>query len=151
MRIPVIIAGSAVGISSLRNRVHRLAWLSVNRSWCKRSADCRPNNVLVMMGKIAMSTVTTNRTPMRSPKSCVSSGVIARIGTVWSTTAYGNRARSMPFERFMMTANVVPRRIATIRPMIVTCNVGHMYPRIGFRPLRSSHNGKKPSLTTSCG
>ena len=149
MRTPVIIAGRALGSSSLRRRVQRLTRFSVNRSWWGWSVDCKPNNVLVMIGKMAMSTVTTRRTPMRSPNSWVSSGVIARIGKVCKTTAYGKNARSMCRDRFMSTAKLVPSTIEMNRPSTVTCSVGHMYPRIGRRPFRSSHSGKKPSVTTS--
>ena len=55
------IAGSAHGNMSLRSRVVRLAWCNVNRSCIPRSADCRPNSVFTMIGKIEMITHTNTR------------------------------------------------------------------------------------------
>ena len=61
IRKPAKIAGSAAGNISFRRRVYRLAWWSVNRSCMPRSADCKPNSVFTMIGKIEMITQTNTR------------------------------------------------------------------------------------------
>ena len=85
MRRPAKIAGSAA-------REHQLAqprqcgWraCSVNRSCIPGSADCRPNSVFTMIGKIEMITHTMTRDLMPYPNQKPISGTIARIGIACS-------------------------------------------------------------------
>ena len=57
----------------------------------------------------------------------------------------------MPRDRFITTAMDTPSTTEIVSPIKVTLAVGHMYPRIGRRPLTGSHSGKNPSVITSCG
>ena len=61
IRSPVKIAGRAAGNISFHSRVQRFARCSVNRSCIERSADCSPNSVLAMIGKMEMITQTITR------------------------------------------------------------------------------------------
>ena len=86
---PVRIAGMAAGSCSFHSRTTRLAWCSVNSSCWPRSADCSPNSVLEMIGKIAISTVTISRLVRPKSNQNPITGTSASVGMHCRITAYG--------------------------------------------------------------
>ena len=147
MRRPAKIAGSAAGNISFVSRVQRLACSSVNRSCMPRSADCSPNSVLRMIGKIEMITQTMTRDVWLVPNQNEISGVRARIGIACSATMYGKIARSASLVWLISTAMPMPSTMAMASPMKATLALDHSASRISENasPLR------KPFWTTSWG
>ena len=87
MRKPAKIAGMPAGSCRRQRRVNRLESCNVKRSCWPWSADNKPKSVLLMIGKIAMSTHTITRLRKLKSNQNPISGTSARIGIVWSTTA----------------------------------------------------------------
>ena len=75
-----------------------------------------PNSVLVIIGNSEISTQTSTRLRKSKPHQKPISGTIARIGTVWSTTAHGNSERSIQRACDIATAIAMPSTEAIDEP-----------------------------------
>src|SRR6266498_1935307 len=147
MRRPVKIAGSAAGSSSFHSRVSRPAECRVNRSCWLASTDWSPNKVLAMIGNSAMSTQTSTRLGKPKPNQNPSSGTSARIGMVWSTTAYGYSERSIQRAWCIRIAMPMPHTTASASPSSATLVDSSSAAPISRKLSRT----RKPTCTTWCG
>ena len=146
MRSPAKIAGRAPGNMSLRSRVRRLAWCSVNRSCIALSAESSPNRVFTMMGKSEMMMHTTTRDVWPYPHQNPINGTMARMGIACSVTMKGNTARSTILAWLIIVARNKPIEIAMTSPMSATLALDQSPVSISVK-LAESRN---PTSTTSC-